>query len=520
VAIISFAGLDTENTLHLPLLVHELGHFIDYARPMAETEEDQKDDRFRLLSESSEMRATSNVKLDDFTEAVTDALDGEIDTQTIAEYYKELVKRIGICRREILADLLAARMIGLPYFCAQAEFLKSLFLWNEPRVTSGGYPGMKFRLGITFHEIMDAEAGIRVADFFHQEGLSTNPEHAEIAGKMYEYFMNWSRRLEDIGRSTPSKPSSVNSVMEIMAIQAIERTLPGLQTIARRLVPAENIPAYSKQYFQRIRALYNNFPPFMEGDSREGRFAEVLSASWVYQLIHGAVKEWESQTNNQEKIYRMTCNLVLKAIELSSTPGVEDVHEDTTPGPLPDRRGVVVGNTIRKRIALPIDDPRRLGIVPYSKRCVNPSSLDIRLGHWFKIARRTRIPSLNLSDKSTDLDRIISSNQESIFIRPHETLVMHPGDLVLGSTLEFFALPNDMMAFVEGKSSLGRMGLIIATATQIAPGFHGIIVLELVNDGVVPVQLAPGMPIGQLVLIRLEESVDPYNGRYDCQIRP
>jgi dCTP deaminase len=91
--------------------------------------------------------------------------------------------------------------------------------------------------------------------------------------------------------------------------------------------------------------------------------------------------------------------------------------------------------------------------------------------------------------------------------------------------LEFIGVPNDLMAYVEGKSRIGRMGLIIATATQVAPGFHGVVVLELANTGVLPIVIKPGMAIAQLVFHKLDEKLAPnsdltYKGAYDCQIKP
>ena len=93
----------------------------------------------------------------------------------------------------------------------------------------------------------------------------------------------------------------------------------------------------------------------------------------------------------------------------------------------------------------------------------------------------------------------------------------------MGATLEFIALPPDTMAFVEGKSGLGRLGLLVATATTIAPGFHGVVVLELANTGTVPLELVPGMAIAQLVVQVMTNPVPEdflYRGKYYCQIKP
>jgi deoxycytidine triphosphate deaminase len=84
-------------------------------------------------------------------------------------------------------------------------------------------------------------------------------------------------------------------------------------------------------------------------------------------------------------------------------------------------------------------------------------------------------------------------------------------------------LPADVMAFVEGKSGLGRKGLIVATATQVAPGYHGVVVLEIANAGTVPLELTPRMPVAQLVLLGMTEPVPEdrqYRGKYYCQVHP
>jgi dCTP deaminase len=133
-----------------------------------------------------------------------------------------------------------------------------------------------------------------------------------------------------------------------------------------------------------------------------------------------------------------------------------------------------------------------------------------------------RLNSVKLWEKG-DERLLLTVGRERIFVPPGESFVIHPGDLVLGATLEFTALPADVMAFVEGKSGLGRLGLIVATATQVAPGFHGVIVLEMANAGTVPLEVKPGMAIAQLVLQVMTEAVprsDLYRGRYYCQIQP
>jgi deoxycytidine triphosphate deaminase len=99
-------------------------------------------------------------------------------------------------------------------------------------------------------------------------------------------------------------------------------------------------------------------------------------------------------------------------------------------------------------------------------------------------------------------------------------ITLHPGQLIIGTTLEYFKMPLDVMGYVIGRSSWGRLGLIVATATFIDPGFRGVIVLELVNDGEVPLALYPGIRIAQLVFHMIDAKVEEYAGKYALQTRP
>jgi dCTP deaminase len=138
------------------------------------------------------------------------------------------------------------------------------------------------------------------------------------------------------------------------------------------------------------------------------------------------------------------------------------------------------------------------------------------------VARRTKLSEVNLKDLA-DFQKLRARVREEIFIPSGGDFRLHPGDFVLGATLEFVALPYDLVASVEGRSSIGRMGLFVATAAQIAPGFHGVVVLELANTGTVPLVLSPTMPIAQLVLHVTTEQIPreaSYRGQYQCQIKP
>ncbi len=116
-------------------------------------------------------------------------------------------------------------------------------------------------------------------------------------------------------------------------------------------------------------------------------------------------------------------------------------------------KGVLSGPDMYFRLRLPIGDSARLDITPLVKEAVQEASLDVRLGNWFTVARRTKLKAVELG-KKLDEQQLMIGREES-FVPNDKSFLIHPGDLVLGSTLEFVGLPGDLMAFVEGKSSLG-----------------------------------------------------------------
>lgn len=133
-----------------------------------------------------------------------------------------------------------------------------------------------------------------------------------------------------------------------------------------------------------------------------------------------------------------------------------------------------------------------------NKAQVGASSIDVRLGNEFLMIRKTRLPSIALEDRSriwAELHRY----QSRIRIRYGEAVVLHPGQLVLGATLEYLRMPPNVAAYVIGRSSWGRMGLVIATATAVGPEYCGSPTLEIVNLGEVPLSIYPGVRIAQLV---------------------
>jgi dCTP deaminase len=161
----------------------------------------------------------------------------------------------------------------------------------------------------------------------------------------------------------------------------------------------------------------------------------------------------------------------------------------------------------------------RVRVEPYDPGMIQPSSIDVRLDKFFRVFENHRYPHIDPAEEQTDLTRLIEAGDEAF--------ILHPGEFVLGSTYEVVSLPDDIAGRLEGKSSLGRLGLLThSTAGFIDPGFSGHVTLELSNVATLPIKLWPGMKIGQLCLFRLSSPAEHpygssvYGSRYQGQRGP
>jgi dCTP deaminase len=162
----------------------------------------------------------------------------------------------------------------------------------------------------------------------------------------------------------------------------------------------------------------------------------------------------------------------------------------------------------------------RVGVEPFDEAMIQPSSVDVRLDKFFRVFENHKYSVIDPSSEQAELTREVISEGDEPFI-------LHPGEFVLASTYEVITLPDDIAGRLEGKSSLGRLGLLThSTAGFIDPGFSGHITLELSNVANLPVKLFPGMKIGQLCLIKLSSPAEhpygseKYGSRYQGQRGP
>jgi dCTP deaminase len=150
----------------------------------------------------------------------------------------------------------------------------------------------------------------------------------------------------------------------------------------------------------------------------------------------------------------------------------------------------------------------RVRIDPYDPACLQPSSVDLHLDREFRVFRNNRYPYIDVREPQPDLTEIVAVADEEPFI-------LHPGEFVLGQTLEWVELPDDLVARLEGKSSLGRLGLLIhSTAGYVDPGWKGNLTLELSNVANLPIALYFGMKIGQISFFKMSSAVErPYGSK-------
>lgn len=162
----------------------------------------------------------------------------------------------------------------------------------------------------------------------------------------------------------------------------------------------------------------------------------------------------------------------------------------------------------------------RIVVDPCEPADIQPSSIDLHLGSRFQVFRNSRYPYIDPAVEQRGLMDMVEASAG-------EPFVLHPGEFALGATIERVALPRDIVARLEGKSSLGRLGLLIhSTAGYIDPGWDGTLTLELSNVANLPIVLTPGMAIGQISFMRMTTPVDrPYGSpglgsRYQGQVEP
>lgn len=194
---------------------------------------------------------------------------------------------------------------------------------------------------------------------------------------------------------------------------------------------------------------------------------------------------------------------------------MEGPHRQALSDPTIVRRVILSDRTIREEI-----EAGRIVIDPFDASCIQPSSVDLHIDRYFRVFRNHTTAYIDVKQNLEDLTELVEIDEDGVFI-------LHPGEFVLGSTSERVALPTDLVARLEGKSSLGRLGLLIhSTAGFVDAGWDGQLTLELSNVATLPITLYPGMKIGQISFMQMTSAADnPYGSsvvgsKYQGQVGP
>lgn len=498
ISVLSLAGLDREDVLMYPMIAHEVAHMLSFQTPPGS---DHKHATHHSQVAAAVMPSLADIERyaresnRDYRLARADVLRGDLNWTIVT------------CIRELLADLTAARMLGVGYFLTLHAFLSSMFSLDDPLIAGdSSYPSMRFRLKFVWDHLK-SHPDIRKV-------LRSRSRKQPLAA-LGRILRQWDDDLSSPLPTAIERSQDANAemdqkfILEIAAKVVIEREAE-LVSKAEELVPTFT-SGIDATLSHRIAALRDRLPPLPSGPQYSS-IPPIFTAAWLHRL-----QAMTFPVAEHERLSR----LVSKAIELASLP-----TQPTIAVPRKEfsfraaGKGVLSGDAIRARMLLAEDSPRRLSIVPLIKEPVT-ASIDVHLGHWFKVARRPKVSAIDL----TDVKKFLRTGflHDEFYVEEDATLTLHAGDFALGITREFIGMPRDAMAFVEGKSSVGRTGLIVATATQVAPGFHGCLVLELVNSGSVPLKVGPGMAVAQLVFITTSDVVPEnlaYKESFDCQIKP
>lgn len=282
-----------------------------------------------------------------------------------------------------------------------------------------------------------------------------------------------------------------------------------IMDVVSQWAPVSDSNARSGAVFAIARLLGEGIPgsPTVEVDDGSTQVVEtdVVTACWVARS--------EGANTPVEKLARKAIENLEFLRRWASAGGESAISAEVAESEVAAESGVLSAMQIRERTLRRGDN--RLVVTPLLPGFASGTGLDVRLGNQFIVFDRSRTESFDAL--GSDDPRVL---QSFIELPWGDSLVLHPHELILATTLEYFVFPADLSAQVITRSSYGRVGLLSATAVQVHPRFHGCLTLELVNLGTVPLVLLPGERIAQLVFSQLSEAVPPTEAKYRWSTGP
>ncbi len=501
---ISFPSMERKNIFLHCLVGHELGHII--TNPYIS---DELVNKF-LASITPRITTILSEEYPLFKDVASN-VQSQLDRST------NMLKR-GLS--EMLADHVGAKLFGPAFLFSLFEIAIQNDFDHMPSDENNYYPPWRYRL----REVRD------ILSSGGQRFLPLGKEHFQ---KLLVEEVNSRYRLiqEIVDQRSDIEMIQQDRIADLVYgyIQEYYRSIlnetSNLEALLGNLVISPEL-LYSELriLIDRLRAgIPPNAVELSLAQRRCATIPEILNASWFFKIAYNeSLFDDEDQSEESTLRDRNILNrLTLKAVEFSN---VQREYEETLQNskqPLfqPESgSSLETGGALGKAEIIDLmqvkNIERRLVITPLvdPDESIGSCSVDVRLGGEFIIMKKQTFPVLDIRDV-TELQQRMLQYHQKIRKDYRDPFVLHPRQLIIGSTLEYLSIPPGVMCYVSGKSSWGRMGLIIATAVKIDTGFKGCVTLEIINEGEVPIVLYPGIPIAQIVLHRTSAS-GRYEGRF------
>lgn len=527
--IISFPALERDNILLHSLIGHEIGHLFA-------TELIIKYESSFLAEVKAQIESVTDEELtkNKVEEQVGPLLFPRYRAQRVADNSAICLTYWSRALEEICADIVGAILFGPAALFSTLDIAIQSGFDRPPRKKNNFYPPWRTRLREVLR-IVDETSPLLLsidASAFKLNAPIALAGRAAILGldakRRAEFVADRIQTLRDISTSTADRSAYEQNPLSRIAYAALRKYVDnGTAELKTRLAKQAFDPKRAKDLLpDLIERLDAGITPNTDQDMPSKRttkvgLADVLNSAWFHKASTAATPQSPDDQAALETVREQRNRLTLKAIEYANLADKHPIRQPRKRGPHqpPATSGVLTAEDLHdwmERASL----LERLILTPLfdAEQTIGSSALDVRLGTEFILFRKEAFHSLDLT-ASDSLVGDVSRYQHRIVKRVKDPLVLHPGQLVIGSTMEYVHVPQTLMAYVVGKSTWGRTGLVIATATKVDPGFRGCITLEIINEGEIPLVLVPGVPIAQLVFHRSERPAE-YHGNYPCPIGP
>lgn len=554
--VLSFPSIERDNIIYNSGWLHEVGHILDSL--LSKKSDSTKNNGASLSLSIAEKVFFNAKKIKELHELV---LASQVDDPKklprdkkkalIKSKDAKIIKFFAEWLREITADLFSIYLLGLASVFTLRDVGLSL---QDIDFCDDKYPRLRVRLRIMLSYLEE----LGYIDKLQSE--SSDLVDREIKNKVQSQI----EEIRDLINSTETDIEDRLSMIrrDILEEALLESSVKIKEKIKEGLGLEGSYVCTSdgliNEVCKRVKLLKDNITPYVIIKKEEERLGKnnvknavselalILNAGWFYWIAFGDIHGMdEKQRYEYFREYNGVNRLILKALHSSHVQNVyikkkkeylsrlagkehHTTYQSTgAPTDIINEIQIKDGVLSKKEIMDRMKEDKqphteRLIITPLldTESQIGDCSIDIRLGNEFIVTKRTRFPYINPA--SRDIESKIEQYQSKIYVPIGQALTLHPHQFALGSILEYIAMPSDLCAIVVGRSSWGRLGLIIATATKVDPRFRGVLTLELVNVGDIPIQLYPCIsPIGQLIVINTSSPIlGMFEGKYKIATGP